>query len=212
MHTTDAITKAYAVLDGGTLSEALARELIETPREYAMDLYSLANKVRLSVQQKFDACTIINAKSGGCTEDCAFCAQSASHQADIDTYPLLSEEKILEKAREAKASGASAFSIVTSGNGYKTPNREFEKIISAIRRIRAEVGIAMHVSLGILGDETLRMLKDADVSMIHHNLETAPSFFPNICTTHTIGERIETVRRAKALGMAVCSGGIIGLG
>ncbi|MEK6795464.1 MAG: biotin synthase BioB [Spirochaetota bacterium] len=211
-HRSADIESAYTVLDGRPIDEALASRLIDTPSAYAMDLYSLANKVRMANTPSYDACSIVNAKSGACSEDCAFCAQSGSNNAAVEIYPLMDEASLLAKAREAKANGASAFSIVTSGCGYETPSPELRRIITAIERIRDAVGIDMHASLGILGDESLTLLKAAGVSMIHHNLETAPSHFMNICTSHTIDARIATVKRAKAHGFRVCCGGILGLG
>lgn len=211
-HRNAAIESAYAVLDGAVIDEAAALTLIETPAEHAMDLYSLANKVRIANTPSFDACSIVNAKSGACSEDCAFCAQSGSNHAAVEIYPLLDEASLVAKAREAKENGANAFSIVTSGCGYERPSPELSRIANAIERIRTEVGIDMHASLGILGDESLAILKNAGVTMIHHNLEAAPSYFPTICTTHKITERIATVKRAKKHGFRVCCGGIIGLG
>ncbi len=155
-------------------------------------------------------CAIINAKSGACPEDCAFCAQSAHHKTEIDVYPLVSEDRIVRMAEEMKKSGATRFSIVTSGNRLK--EREIESVANTIRLIREKVGIRVCASLGMLDENMARILKDAGLDRYHHNLETAKSFFPNICTTHAYGEDIETLWVAKNVGLKVCSGGIMGLG
>lgn len=155
-------------------------------------------------------CAIINAKSGACSEDCAFCAQSAHHKTKINVYPLLSEDKILFKAEEMKKSGATRFSIVTSG--LKLKKREIESIAKTIMLIREKIEIKVCASLGMLDEDMAKMLKDAGLSRYHHNLETARSYFPNICTTHSYDEDIETLHIAKQVGLEVCSGGIIGLG
>ncbi|RLB11983.1 MAG: biotin synthase BioB [Deltaproteobacteria bacterium] len=155
-------------------------------------------------------CAIINAKSGACPEDCAFCAQSAHHKTEIDVYPLVSEDRIVRMAEEMKKSGATRFSIVTSGNRLK--DREIESVANTIRLIREKVGIRVCASLGMLDEDMARILKDAGLDRYHHNLETAKSFFPNICTTHAYEEDIETLWVAKNVGLKVCSGGIMGLG
>ncbi len=155
-------------------------------------------------------CAIINAKSGACPEDCAFCAQSAHHKTEIDVYPLVSEDRIVRMAEEMKKSGATRFSIVTSGNRLK--DREIESVANTIRLIREKVGIRVCASLGMLDENMARILKDAGLDRYHHNLETAKSFFPNICTTHAYEEDIETLWVAKNVGLKVCSGGIMGLG
>ena len=155
-------------------------------------------------------CAIINAKSGACTEDCAFCAQSIHHKTKIEIYPLIPKDRILKMAENMKKGGATRFSIVTSG--YKLRSKEIESIANIIRLINEKVEIKVCASLGMLDDGTARILKDAGLSRYHHNLETAKSFFSNICTTHAYEEDIETLRVAKSIGLKVCSGGIMGLG
>ena len=156
-------------------------------------------------------CVIINAKSGLCSEDCAFCSQAASSRADIVKYPLLPQEKLLTAAQEAAAQGAARFSLVTSGRGVVSP-REQEAIIAAVAAIRREVPLQVCASLGIVDRPFLEELKSVGVYRFHHNLETAASFFPKICTTHTYKERLDTIAAAKEAGLAVCSGGILGMG
>ncbi|HIJ89465.1 MAG: biotin synthase BioB [Desulfobulbaceae bacterium] len=158
----------------------------------------------------FSLCSIINAKSGRCSEDCHFCAQSAHYQTEAPVYPLLDKARILTAAREAQKIGATRFSLVTSGKGLASD--DLEQVLDIIRAIRKEVGIKVCASLGILGESELRQLKEAGLSRYHHNLETSREFFPRICTTHSFADRIATIKAAQAAGLSVCSGGIFGLG
>jgi len=175
------------------------------------ELLSLANKTRKEyLGSKLELCSIINAKSGYCGEDCKFCAQSSRHSADISTYPLKKKEEILKAAKKAKDIGAEKFGIVTSGNYLAT--KELEEIILAISQIRKEVGIVVCASLGALGEEKLKKLKKAGLTRYHHNIETSPRFYKEIVSTHDFQDRVDTVKAAKAIGLEVCSGGIIGMG
>ncbi len=158
-----------------------------------------------------ELCSIINAKSGRCAENCAFCAQSAHAKTDTPVYPLRSRSEIVAGARQAEAEGSHCYGIVTSGTRIK-PGPELETILSAIREIRDTTGIAPSASLGILDAETAELLAGAGCVTYHHNLETARSFFPQICTTHDYEDDVNTVKIAKAAGMKVCCGGIFGLG
>ncbi|PLX86135.1 MAG: biotin synthase BioB [Desulfuromonas sp.] len=156
-------------------------------------------------------CSIINAKSGRCAEDCSFCAQSSHHRTDAPVFPLKTAKDIVAEARRAEASGATCYGIVTSGTGI-APGRELEGLLSAIRQIRATTTLEPSASLGILTKETAGALAEAGCATYHHNLETARSFFPSICSTHGYEEDVLTVRLAKSAGMKVCCGGIFGLG
>lgn len=156
-------------------------------------------------------CSIINAKSGHCRENCAFCAQSSHHVAATPVYPLKSYEELVEGAQRAEAEGSHCYGIVTSGTRPE-PGKEFDTILAALREIRKSCAIEPSASLGLLTAEMARDLAAAGCVTYHHNLETARSFFPEICTTHDYEEDIETVRLAKAAGMKVCCGGILGLG
>jgi len=158
----------------------------------------------------FSLCSIINAKSGRCSEDCHFCAQSAHYQTEAPVYPLLDKAQILSAAHEAKKNGASRFSLVTSGRGLAS--EDLPQMLEIIRAIRKEVGIKICASLGILGEPELGQLKEAGVSRYHHNLEASREFFPKICTSHSFGDRVATIRAAQGVGLSVCSGGIFGLG
>jgi biotin synthase len=161
--------------------------------------------------RRVSLCVIINAKSGLCSEDCAFCSQSVEAQTEAPIYPLLPREKLVEAAQAAAEAGATRFSLVTSGRGI-TSTREKEAILAAVAAIREAVGIKVCASLGIVDRPFLGELKAAGVQRFHHNLEAAGSFFPEICTTHTFAERMATVEAAKDAGLEVCVGGITGLG
>jgi biotin synthase len=163
------------------------------------------------VGSKVSLCSIINAKSGRCAENCAFCAQSSHHSSDVPVYALVDEESLVAGAIQAEKCGSICYGIVTSGTGI-SQGEELDRICRALRRIRKETTIAPSCSLGILDNKTAKILKDAGSETYHHNLETARSFFPQICTTHDYEEDVTTIRAAKAAGMKVCSGGIFGLG
>lgn len=206
------IRLAEKVMDGGAITEEEARALIRTKDEDTILLLAMADKIR----QKFcgsavDFCAIINARSGHCQEDCKFCAQSGWYHTGAKVYRLLPEEDILAAAKKAKEAGAVRFSLVTSGRNQDNPN-EFEEIIDLVRRIRDEVGIEVCCSLGLITDEQAKRLKEAGVTRIHCNIETAPSYFPSICTTHTFADKEAIITAAQRAGIRVCSGGIIGLG
>ena len=156
-------------------------------------------------------CSIINAKSGKCAENCAFCAQSAHHDTGVDVYPLVDEDEIVRCAALAEQNGAGCYGIVTSGTRINKGD-ELDRVCRAVRRIKSETGISPSCSLGILDTETALRLKDAGMETYHHNLETSRSFFPQICTTHDYEDDVATIRAAKAVGLRVCCGGIFGLG
>jgi len=156
-------------------------------------------------------CVIINAKSGHCPQDCAFCAQSRRSTAPITKYPLLSTAELVAAAERAADLGAARFSIVTSGRGIMTA-AEQETILAAVAAIRRSTPLKVCVSLGIVSQDFLQALAAAGVYRYHHNVETAASFFPEIATAHAYSDRLATIRRAREAGLAVCAGGIVGLG
>jgi len=158
----------------------------------------------------FDICAIINGKSGRCSENCRFCAQSAHNHTGAEEYPLLGEEEILAQARKNDEQGVLRYSIVTSGK--KLSDEEVDRMCGAVRRIRKETGIAVCISFGLLTEEQYRKLKEAGVTRVHNNLETSRRNFPNVCTTHSFDDKIRAIRAAQAAGLTVCSGGIMGLG
>ncbi len=174
-------------------------------------LMEKALKTKLKYRgSRFSLCTIMNARSGRCTEDCAFCAQSARYNTSIAAYSLRSSDEAVREAERARNAGAERFSLVTSGRGMNSD--EVRHVAETIHAIRSRVDIKVCCSLGILDGRSLSCLKDAGMSRYHHNLETSSRFFPHVVSTHSFQERIDTIRAAKEVGLEVCSGGIIGLG
>lgn len=187
--------------------EAIALQYMENKEE----LYSAANEIREHFTGNvFDTCSIINAKSGQCSEDCKWCSQSVYHKTHAEVYPLLDAEVIIEAARYNASKGIGKFSLVTSGK--KVSGKLAENLCSIYKRLNEEVEIELCASLGLVSKDVLKMLKESGVKNYHCNLETAPSFFGKLCTTHTAEEKIETLKNAKEAGLNVCSGGIIGMG
>jgi biotin synthase len=175
-------------------------------------LLSCANRVRQHFHgDAIDLCAIINARSGRCAEDCAFCAQSAHFATATAQYPLMSADEICSAAAACLGSHAHRFSIVTSGRGMQA-DQDFKRIRDVVERLAAMPGMLPCASLGILTAEQLAALRQAGLKRYHHNLETAGSFYGSICTTHPFQRRVETVLLAQQAGLEVCCGGILGLG
>ncbi|MEW6171972.1 MAG: biotin synthase BioB [Bacillota bacterium] len=202
---------ARRVLSGGRLSMAEAVTLIRMPDEITPFLLGWADVVRKHFHGTgLDLCAIVNARAGRCPEDCRFCAQAARYPTRAPAHPLLPGEEILRRARAAYARGVKRFSLVISG---RDPGGDFDKIVAVIRRLREEIpALRLCASLGILTIEEARELKKAGVYRYHHNLETAASFFDEICTTHRYTDRVTTIQTAQEAGLEICAGGIIGLG
>lgn len=199
-------------LDKKSISNEEAVYLLTLSGADMFDFLAVANRLREEHSGRYiKLCAIINAKSGGCEEDCAFCAQSAHNRAKIDIYPLVPPAKIVESAKKAKRDGAIEFSIVTSGYGVDG-DEEINKIAVAISEMKKATGMGACASLGILSKSTLKKLKSAGLNRYHHNLETARSYFTQICTTHDYDEDIKAIVNAKKCGLKVCCGGIFGLG
>lgn len=196
---------------GNSISYEEACELSALPVDDTIDLIMCANKIRNKYKKNnIFTCSIINAKSGFCSENCAFCAQSAHHKTKIETYPLLSEEKLVDNALQMYEAGATKYSMVTSG--YMLTEEEIETISRAASIIKEKTNLLICGSLGMLTEPMARQLKNNGVTTYHHNLETARSHFDRICTTHDYDEDIETVKFAQSAGLKACSGGILGLG
>lgn len=203
---------ADAVLSGTQLTAENALRLTEADGPDLYLLFAEASRIRQHYKgSAASLCSIINAKSGRCPENCAFCAQSAFHATNAQVYPLVDEEELVKCAKNAEQNGSRCYGIITSGTGIK-PGEELEKICRALRRIKAETSIDPSCSLGILDVVTAQRLKEAGMETYHHNLETSRSFFPNICTTHDYQDDVDTVRAVKQAGLKVCCGGIFGLG
>ena len=201
---------AERVQETGSIDKEYALELSRATGPDIFKLFYLANFIRVKSRgSKVDLCSIVNAKSGACPEDCSFCAQSVHSRTDVKAYPLITEQKILEAAVSAKKFGAKRFCVVTSGK--KVFSKEIEQICSFISDIK-NLGLLPCATLGMLSPSELEMLKEAGLHRYHHNLETSEAFFKEICTTHTFREKIKVIEAAKSLGLSVCSGGIFGIG
>jgi len=199
------------VLSGKDLEFEEARLLLGAGGDDLPLLMRAADTVRRRFcGRRMDLCSLINAKSGLCPEDCKFCAQSSRYETGCQTHPLVSVEEIVNRAKDAKHSGANNFCIVISGEG--PTKEEFDRIKKAIIRIDKELGIKVDCSLGTLEAGMAKELKALGVNRYNHNLETSRDFYKNVCTTHSYQRRLDTVRMLKALGLNPCCGGIIGLG
>ncbi|MFA6414127.1 MAG: biotin synthase BioB [Syntrophales bacterium] len=202
--------KKKSIINKG-LGEEDAWRLCEEGSLHPFGLMAAASEIRDHFQGKaISFCGIVNAKSGKCSEDCAFCAQSGHYKTKIQAYPLKKADDIIAAAQQARTAGAEMFGVVTSGKGIKS-KKEWAEIFRAIEGIRS-LGVLPCASLGIISGERARSLKDAGLFRYHHNLETSRSYFQNICTTHEYEEDVATVRTAIDAGLSVCSGGLIGLG
>ncbi|MGK7345676.1 MAG: biotin synthase BioB [Candidatus Nitrospinota bacterium M3_3B_026] len=196
-----------------TWDEAARLARLDTAHIY--DLIAAANRIRRRHKgDEVSLCAIINAKSGRCPEDCAFCSQSVRAKSGAPVFDLLPPGKIVDGAREALAAGARKFGIVTSGYGYSASGGgpEIDSITKALDGMRRGVPIHRCASLGIIDHETAERLRNAGLQEYHHNLETARSFFPQVCSTHDYEEDVATIRAVKAAGLRACCGGVFGMG
>jgi len=202
---------ADKILGGGRIDFAEALSLSESTGSDLAALLTAAGRVRERYRgSSVDICSIVNAKSGACSEDCRFCAQSSHYATDSPVYPLIDVDRMEEAARGAGNNGARRFCIVTSGRGIDDA-ADLRNIARGIERVRA-AGLSPCATLGTLTLDQLRYLKDAGLHRYHHNIETSREFFPKICTTHTFDERADLLRHARSIGLSACSGGILGMG
>ncbi len=197
------------VLSGGLINEQEALWLaLEADKE---TLYAAANRLRLHFcGNRMDLCTIMNAKSGKCSEDCKWCSQSAYYKTNVKVYELIDHQEAVKQAQINKNAGAHKFSLVTSGRDISHAN--LDKLCKIYEDIAKTNDIHLCASMGLVDKPKLEKLKAVGVKMYHCNIETAPSLFPKLCSTHTIEEKLETLRTARELGMTLCCGGIIGVG
>lgn len=173
--------------------------------------YNCANDIRKHFcGDKMDLCSITNAKSGKCTENCKWCSQSAFHKTDIETYPLVDKELAICEALSNRKQGVMRYSLVSSGR--TATDAELDNYIEIYNEIRKKSDIHLCASMGLLTKPQLQRLKDAGITHYHCNLETAPSYFAQVCTTHSIAEKVQTITWSQELGINTCSGGIIGMG
>jgi len=199
-------------LEGEGISKADALQLETLTHDELDYLFAGTDKIRDRFKgQDVKICSIVNAKSGRCVEDCSFCAQSSQFSTDSPEYELMSVDEIVAAAKEAEAFGSNEFSIVTSGTSMDD-RQELDKIITAVKRIKAETSLETCCSMGLMSLEHLQELKAAGLDRCHHNLETAASHFKNIVTTHTYEDEVRAVENAKQAGLDVCVGGVFGMG
>lgn len=199
-------------LKGQSISSDKALQLESFTHEELDYLFIGTDRIRDKFKgEDVKICSIVNAKSGRCVEDCSFCAQSSSFQTDAPETELMSVDEMVAAAKEAEAFGANEFSIVASGTKMDD-RKELDKVIAAVRRIKAETKLETCCSLGLMELDDLKELKAAGLDRCHHNLETAASFFNKIVTTHTYEDEVKAVQNAKEAGLQVCVGGIFGMG
>ncbi|OGX43472.1 MAG: biotin synthase BioB [Omnitrophica WOR_2 bacterium RIFCSPLOWO2_02_FULL_45_28] len=200
------------VLAGKSLSLTQANRLSAVNGDEVYSLFTAAYKIRKKFRgKKVELCAITNARSGGCSEDCAFCAQSSWHKTKVPLYPLLEPDEIYRRAKRAEDSGAGYFCIVTSGRRLQD-KKDFLKICKAISKIRSKLKLNVDASLGELSLEEARALKHAGLFRYNHNLETARSLYAQVCSTHTYSDRLKTIENVKRAGLELCCGGIFGMG
>lgn len=199
------------VLSGLGIGFDQAYALTELPNKLTEDLAQIANKVRRNFSQnKVDLCSIINARSGKCTEDCKFCVQSAHYKTSPPIYPMKTVEEIVEAAKKAEENGAHRFCIVTSGG--RLSEADFKVALEATGQIKEQTNLNRCASLGQLSKRRAQQLKEAGLNRYHHNIETASSYFGNICSTHSFDEKIETINHLQDAGIETCVGGILNMG
>jgi biotin synthase len=190
-----------------TFDQAL--ELVTTVR--SEDLFQAADSLRRRIHgDSFDLCSIINARSGRCSEDCQFCAQSGYYDTDIETYDIIGSDEALIQGRDNDIHGVRRFSLVTAGR--TATRQQLEEYGKIYQELREQTGLKLCASMGLLTREKADLLRSYGVERYHCNLEACRSFFPKVCTTHTWDEKVETIRIAREAGMDICSGGIIGMG
>ena len=188
--------------------DAIVQEMLTLPLE---DLQREAGRLQKHFcGNHVDFCTIINARSGRCGENCKYCAQAACHHTDCEEYGFLPKEEIMKVAKADQDAGANRFSLVTSGRALT--GKDFEKALDTYQEMHKTLTIDLCASHGILSQEQFHRLGQTGVTSYHHNIETSRRYFPQICTSHTYDDRIRTIKAAQAEGLCVCSGGIIGMG
>lgn len=162
-------------------------------------------------EQEVQLCTLLSIKTGGCSEDCSYCAQSARYSTGVDAERLLAKEAVMENARAAKANGSTRFCMGAAWKGVRQGTKRFDEVLEIVRGV-SELNMEVCVTLGELGAEEARLLHEAGVTAYNHNIDTSPEHYSNIVTTHTFEDRLNTLKHVQNAGMAVCCGGILGLG
>ena len=183
---------------------------------YGQPFFDLIQQARAIYLQHWQSnevqlCTLLSIKTGGCSEDCAYCAQSARYEAGVPAERLMSAEEILEVAQRARSGGSTRFCMGAAWKGVKEGTAGFDSVLGIVRKVSG-LGMEVCVTLGQLTDQAAQQLREAGVTAYNHNLDTSPEFYPQIVTTHTFQDRLETIRAVQRAGMSVCCGGIIGMG
>ncbi len=183
---------------------------------YELPFFDLISRAREVYRQSWpehevQLCTLMSIKTGGCSEDCAYCAQSSHYDTGLERESLAPLEQIVETAERARANGSTRFCMGAAWKGVTEHDAKFAQVIATVREV-AKLGMEVCVTLGQLTPEAARQLRAAGVTAYNHNLDTSPEFYPNIVTTHTFEDRLNTIRAVQASGMSVCCGGIIGMG
>ena len=162
-------------------------------------------------KDEMQLCTLLSIKTGGCSEDCGYCAQSARYSTGIKAERLMGLEEVLDAAHRAKANGSTRFCMGAAWRGVRSGDRKFEQVLDIVREV-SQLGMEVCVTLGQLTSEEAAQLKGAGVTAYNHNIDTSPEYYPEIVTTHTFQDRLNTIKAVQGSGMALCCGGIVGLG
>ena len=197
------------ILNGGQINIEEAELMILNAE--TKQISDAANEIRKHFSGNlFDMCSITNAKSGKCSEDCKWCSQSAYHKTEVETYNLIDTQEAVSNSLSNHKQGVKRFSLVTSGRTLT--DKSLDNMIEIFDEVKQSSDISLCASMGLLNKSQLSKLKETGIEHYHCNLETAPSFFSELCTTHTIEDKIKTIKDAQNLGIKICSGGIIGMG
>ncbi|MCW1913764.1 biotin synthase BioB [Luteolibacter sp. GHJ8] len=190
--------------------------LAELQRLHALPFFDLLQQARAVHQANWETnevqlCTLLSIKTGGCSEDCSYCAQSARYNSGVEIERLMSKDTIMERAKAARDTGSTRFCMGAAWRGVRGGTQRFEQVLDIVRDV-STLGMEVCVTLGELGPDEAKALKEAGVTAYNHNLDTSPEHYPNIVTTHTYEDRLRTIRNVQDAGMSVCCGGILGLG
>jgi biotin synthase len=189
------------------------QELEDLYRQSLFDLISQSRAVHLQHWrgEEVQRCSLLSIKTGGCSEDCAYCAQSAHYSAGVEREELLSLENVLAAAQQARSQGATRFCMGAAWRGVRDRSEKFERVLVIVREV-SQLGMEVCVTLGEIGPAEARKLKAAGVTAYNHNIDTSPEFYPEIVSTHTFQNRLDTIAAVQQSGMSVCCGGIVGMG
>lgn len=198
------------------VARAKVTTLNSLQQTYSQPLFDLVDQARQVYlkhwkHNEIQLCTLLSIKTGGCSEDCSYCAQSARYETGLEKEKLLTTTEVMDAAQRAKANGSTRFCMGAAWKGVREGTQQFDSVLQTIRTV-STLGMEICVTLGELTDEAARQLREAGVTAYNHNLDTSPEFYPNIVTTHTYQDRLDTIQAAQRAGLSVCCGGIIGLG